>query len=186
MKRDFTYIDDVVDGIHNVIRIKIKEKFVVLNIGKGKPDNLMDLISSIQKYYGRKFKIKFTNNIPSGDIKKTFANTFKAKKTIKWKPKVSLAEGIKRFVDWYKKLMITSKYLNSKNIIEFIFILLPISLVFSNIVSELLVFILIVFYLSSLSFNKIVSNLKEPIILLLIFLVISDIKLLSITVKIPV
>ncbi len=65
--------------------------------------------------------------------------------------------------------MITSKYLNSKNIIEFIFILLPISLVFSNIVSELLVFILIVFYLSSLSFNKIVSNLKEPIILLLIF-----------------
>ena len=104
MKRDFTYIDDVVDGIHNVIRIKIKEKFVVLNIGKGKPDNLMDLISSIQKYYGRKFKIKFTNNIPSGDIKKTFANTFKAKKTIRWKPKVSLAEGIKRFVDWYKKI----------------------------------------------------------------------------------
>ena len=42
----------------------------------------MDLISSIQKYYGRKFKIKFTNNIPSGDIKKTFANTFKAKKQL--------------------------------------------------------------------------------------------------------
>ena len=82
MKRDFTYIDDVVDGIQNVIRIKIKEKFVVLNIGKGKPDNLMDLISSIQKYYGRKFKIKFTNNIPSGDIKKTFANTFNAKKQL--------------------------------------------------------------------------------------------------------
>tara|TARA_B100000902_G_scaffold264960_1_gene251070 strand:- start:548 stop:1510 length:963 start_codon:yes stop_codon:yes gene_type:complete len=103
MKRDFTYIDDVVAGIYEVIKFKIKENFVVLNIGKGKPDNLMDLINLIQKYYRRKFKIKFTKNIPMGDIKKTFSNVNKAKRLIKWKPATNLDEGVSKFVKWYKK-----------------------------------------------------------------------------------
>ncbi len=103
MKRDFTYIDDVVDGICKVIKIKIKENFLVLNIGKGKPDNLMDLINLIQKYYKKKFKIKFTKNIPMGDIKKTFSNVNKAKKLINWKPSTNLEGGVSKFVKWYKK-----------------------------------------------------------------------------------
>ncbi len=102
MKRDFTYIDDVVDGVINLIKVKIKENNIVLNIGKGKPDNLMDLISFIEKNYKKKFKINYLNNIPRGDIKKTFSNINRAKKIIKWKPKVNLNEGIKRFIDWYK------------------------------------------------------------------------------------
>ncbi len=102
MKRDFTYIDDVVTGIINLMNLKLKENHLVLNIGKGKSDNLMDLVNLLQNNYNKKFKILYSKKIPIGDIKKTFSNTKKAKKFINWKPKVNLKEGIKKFVDWYK------------------------------------------------------------------------------------
>ncbi len=102
MMRDFTYIDDVVLGIVKVIKTKFKKKHEILNIGKGKPDKLMDLIKYLEKFYKKKFKIKFTKNIPIGDIKNTFSNTSKAKKIIKWIPKVNLENGIEKFVKWYK------------------------------------------------------------------------------------
>ena len=102
MKRDFTYIDDVVEGIINVSKKTIKKNHLILNIGKGKPDKLLDMVRLIEKNYKKKFKIIYTNNIPEGDIKMTFSNTNKAKKLINWKPKTSLKEGIKKFVDWYK------------------------------------------------------------------------------------
>ena len=101
MKRDFTFIDDVVQGIVDVSKFKTNANHLILNIGKGKPDNLMDLIKIIQKNFKKKFKIDFTKNIPPGDIKKTFSNTSKAKKLIGWKPKTSLAVGLKKFVNWY-------------------------------------------------------------------------------------
>ncbi len=102
MQRDFTYIDDVVQGIVNISKIKNNSNHLILNIGKGKPDKLMDMINNIQKNYEKKFKINFTKNIPQGDIKKTFSNTGKAKKLINWKPKTNLEEGLKKFVSWYK------------------------------------------------------------------------------------
>tara|TARA_B110000503_G_scaffold143195_1_gene243153 strand:+ start:748 stop:1704 length:957 start_codon:yes stop_codon:yes gene_type:complete len=102
MMRDFTYIDDVVEGISNVIKTKFQNNHEVLNIGKGKPDKLMNLINLLEKNYVKKFKIKFTNSIPQGDIKKTYANVDMAKKKINWKPGVSLEMGIKKFVKWYK------------------------------------------------------------------------------------
>ena len=103
MLRDFTYIDDVVYGIVKVLKTKFKEKNEIINIGKGKPDKLMKLINNLENSYGKKFKIDFTDNIPLGDIKKTYSNTMKAKKIISWKPKISLKDGIKKFVTWYLK-----------------------------------------------------------------------------------
>ena len=102
MIRDFTYIDDVIDGIIKVIKTNFKNKCEILNIGKGKPDNLMDLVNNLEKFYKKKFNIKYLNKIPKGDIKKTFSNTKKAKKFINWKPRVHLEEGVKKFVSWYK------------------------------------------------------------------------------------
>ena len=102
MMRDFTYIDDIIKGIISLINFKMKKNHDVINIGKGKPDQLMELIKLIEVNYKKKFKIEYTKNIPNGDIKKTFSNVNKAKKLIKWKPKVNLDEGIKRFVNWYK------------------------------------------------------------------------------------
>ena len=101
MKRDFTYIDDVVDSILKVIQKKFKNFHEILNIGKGKPDDLMSLIILLEKNYNKKFKIDYINKIPLGDIKKTFANVKKAKQRINWKPKTSLKKGIKKFVAWY-------------------------------------------------------------------------------------
>ena len=102
MLRDFTYIDDVVTGITSLINFNMKKNHDVINIGKGKPDQLMKLIKLIEVNYQKKFKIEYTKSIPNGDIKKTFSNVNKAKKLIRWNPKVSLNEGIKRFVNWYK------------------------------------------------------------------------------------
>tara|TARA_B100001121_G_scaffold303202_1_gene316850 strand:+ start:1617 stop:2579 length:963 start_codon:yes stop_codon:yes gene_type:complete len=102
MKRDFTYIEDVVEAILKVRKKKISKNHIVLNIGKGKPDNLMDLINLLQTEYNKKFKINYISKIPNGDIKKTYANTNKAKKFLRWKPKVQLKEGISKFVNWYK------------------------------------------------------------------------------------
>ena len=102
MKRDFTYIDDVIEGIKKVYDTKLKKNHEVLNIGKGKPDNLMKLVKCLEKYYEKKFIIEYTNIIPNGDIKKTFSNINKAKKLIGWKPKTTLEEGISKFVKWYK------------------------------------------------------------------------------------
>lgn len=101
MKRDFTYIDDVVDGILKVIQKKFKNFHEILNIGKGKPDDLMSLIILLEKNYNKKFKIDYINKIPLGDIKKTFANIKKAKQRINWEPKTSLKKGINKFVAWY-------------------------------------------------------------------------------------
>ncbi len=102
MKRDFTYIDDVIRAVIEVSKMKVKNYHLILNIGKGKPDNLMNLINLLQINYGKKFKINFNSGIPKGDIKKTYSNISKAKKLIKFKPKVDLERGIKKFVDWYK------------------------------------------------------------------------------------
>ena len=102
MLRDFTYIDDVIYGIIKVIKAKFTNMHEVLNIGKGNPDKLMDLINYLEENYFKKFKINFTKNIPLGDIKKTYSDVNKAKKIINWQPKISLKVGIKKFVKWYK------------------------------------------------------------------------------------
>lgn len=101
MLRDFTYVDDIVDGIKKFISYKKKYNHLVVNLGKGKPDKLFDLINNIENFSNRNFKIKFTKTIPNGDIKKTFANIKKAKNLINWKPNTNLKQGITKFVKWY-------------------------------------------------------------------------------------
>ena len=103
MLRDFTYIDDVIKGILDVIKKNFKNNHEVINIGKGKPDNLMHMIKYLEKNYKKKFKIKFTNNIPIGDMKKTYSNIKKAKKLVNWNPKTNLKLGLEKFVVWYKQ-----------------------------------------------------------------------------------
>ena len=102
MHRDFTYIDDIVEGVIKLINIKKKLGHCIINLGKGKPDKLFDLTNNIEKYSNKKFKIQYTKAIPKGDIKKTFADTNKAKKLINWNPKTSLKEGIFKFINWYR------------------------------------------------------------------------------------
>ena len=102
MHRDFTYIDDIVEGIYKIIKKNIKSNHSVINLGKGKPDNLFDLLKYLQDHSNKKFKLTFTNSIPSGDIKKTYASVKKVRKIIGWKPKINLKQGTLNFIKWYQ------------------------------------------------------------------------------------
>ena len=103
--RDFTYIDDVVEGI-SLVSLK-KNKYLsnsyseIYNIGGDHPITLNNLIKEIEKNLGKKAK---RNLMPlqMGDVKKTVSNIKKMKKHYGFSPKTSISEGIKSFVDWYK------------------------------------------------------------------------------------
>ena len=100
-KRDFTYIDDIVDGICLVIfNKKIIKKADIINIGSAKSYDLFNLIKNIEKNLNLKSKI---TSIPkqSGEITNTLANIQKIKKMYGYSPKFDLKDGIKKFIDWY-------------------------------------------------------------------------------------
>jgi len=99
LTRDFTYIADIVDGI--VAAIDKPRKYEVYNLGRGEPQNLLKFIQCIETAIGKKAKIKFVKTPPS-DVQSTFADTSKARRNLSYKPKVSMEEGIERFIDWYK------------------------------------------------------------------------------------
>lgn len=104
MLRDFTYIDDVIAAILKIIDKKdLPKGHHVLNVGKGKPDKLIDLVNLLQSNLKNKFNVNYKNFIPKGDIKKTYSNNSKIKKLLKWSPEISLDEGIDRFMIWFKK-----------------------------------------------------------------------------------
>jgi|688.fasta_scaffold295217_1 UDP-glucuronate 4-epimerase len=102
MLRDFTYIDDVILAIEKIIkRKKFENNHEILNVGKGHPDKLIDLVLNLQKNLKKKFKILNINSIPKGDLQKTYSSNIKIKKLLNWEPNISLEKGVKLFVDWF-------------------------------------------------------------------------------------
>lgn len=111
MKRDFTYIDDIVDGIvaamHKVPIAEAKEHifsdapYKTYNLGNNKPVELLEFVREIEKNCNQKAKIK---KLPMqlGDVKLTYASITESKNDLLFEPKVSIKQGIKMFVDWYK------------------------------------------------------------------------------------
>lgn len=101
-KRDFTYIDDITEGIFRIIS---KEDFVkdaqVVNIGHGSPTSLMEFISLIEKEMGVTIQKEFVKE-QKGDVQVTFASTRKLETLIEYHPKTPLKEGIKYFIEWFK------------------------------------------------------------------------------------
>ncbi len=100
MSRDFTYIDDIVDGIINVID-NPSEKYSVYNIGNNTPVQLLDFIATIEDNFGKTAKKIFMDMQP-GDVKSTYANIDDLSRDFNYKPDTSLADGIGEFVKWYK------------------------------------------------------------------------------------
>jgi UDP-glucuronate 4-epimerase len=98
-KRDFTFIDDIIEGIIRCSRIEFNDA-ITLNIGKGEPENLMDFIKLIEKYFHITLKKDF-HAAQIGDVSETFADTKKLISLTGYKPNVSLKDGIRRFCDWY-------------------------------------------------------------------------------------
>ena len=117
MIRDFTYIDDIVEGIMRISE-KIPEPdlefkpekpnpgtswapYKVFNIGNSNPTKLMDYIKVLEKELGIKAKIEMKEMQP-GDVPYTAAETISLEKHISFKPKTSIEDGINLFVKWYK------------------------------------------------------------------------------------
>ncbi|ADG08615.1 protein CapI [Caulobacter segnis] len=100
MARDFTYIDDIVDGILGVLdNPPAQGGHEVYNIGDNDPVGLMDMIATLEKALGIEAKKVFRPMQP-GDVTATYANIDKLHALCGYKPKVKLAEGLQRFVDW--------------------------------------------------------------------------------------
>jgi len=104
MKRDFTYVEDIVQGIELTIdkiyndSIKYNE---IYNLGRGQQVNLMDFVLEIEKNVGKEAKKNFSHMHPA-DLKETWADTTKIRQ-LGYDPKTSISEGVERFVDWYRE-----------------------------------------------------------------------------------
>jgi len=103
LERDFTYIDDIVDGITNLVTLNPNnraERHAIYNIGRGKPVRLMDFIEELESALGVEAK---KNYLPmqAGDVPRTWADTSRLEMDTKYAPKVNLKEGVAQFVDWY-------------------------------------------------------------------------------------
>jgi len=98
-KRDYTYITDIINGIMGVLKKDFK--FEIFNLGDSKPIELKNVISLIENNLSKKALINQLPNQP-GDVPITYADISKAKKLLNYSPKVSIENGIKNFVEWFK------------------------------------------------------------------------------------
>ena len=102
--RDFTYIDDIIDGIILVLTDKTKNipLYSLYNIGNSKPIKLLDFITEIEKCTERIAKKEYLSMQP-GDVEKTWADVTSLKKDFGYNPKTEIKEGIQNFIKWYKR-----------------------------------------------------------------------------------
>jgi len=99
MRRDFTYIDDIIDGV--VAAIDRCSGYEIYNLGESRPVRLDVLIADIEKAMGRKAVINRMEMQP-GDVEQTYADVSKAKKGLGYEPKTEISAGLARFVEWLR------------------------------------------------------------------------------------
>ena len=100
--RDFTYIDDVVNAIYQITFIRDKEKKInILNVCSGKKIKITKMVSILQSLVNKKIKIRY-KKLQKGDMVDTFGDNIKLKRYIEFKKTITIEEGIKNFIDWYK------------------------------------------------------------------------------------
>lgn len=112
LRRDFTYIDDIVEGITRVVENEPKDNYNIYNIGKGEPVILMDFVNILvqelinnnllSKDFDINSKINY-RSMQNGDVYETFCDTSKFQKDFNYTPKISLKIGLNNFARWYKE-----------------------------------------------------------------------------------
>ncbi|MDI9413997.1 MAG: NAD-dependent epimerase/dehydratase family protein, partial [Bacillota bacterium] len=121
MERDFTYIDDIIEGVVRVAANPPKPNkeydklnpdpgssyapYKVYNIGNNKPVQLMEFIQTLEKHLGKEAKKEFLP-LQAGDVPKTYADVDDLIRDVGFKPDTSIDEGICKFVDWYMKFYV--------------------------------------------------------------------------------
>ncbi|MFD0589829.1 NAD-dependent epimerase [Paenibacillus sp. GCM10027627] len=117
MKRDFTYIDDIINAVRQLLDVPPKPNeewdrlnpdpsssyapYKIYNIGNNKPVMLLDFIRTLEKHIGSKAIIEFCP-MQAGDVKETYADIERIQSEIGFKPLTSIEDGLRQFVEWYK------------------------------------------------------------------------------------
>ena len=107
MLRDFTYIDDIVTGVENILcnppeTDENGAAYKIYNIGNNQPEKLMDYIAVLEKCLGREAKKEFLP-MQLGDVYETYADVSELMKDYGFKPSTSIEEGLSRFAEWFLK-----------------------------------------------------------------------------------
>ena len=100
MMRDFTYVDDIVRGVTAAVQRKEDDKFIIYNLGNKHPVKTGYFLSILEKLLNK--KANFVHKKSVGEMAITFSNITLAQKNLNYSPEVSIEEGLKRFVNWYK------------------------------------------------------------------------------------
>ncbi|MEM6815549.1 MAG: NAD-dependent epimerase/dehydratase family protein, partial [Bacteroidota bacterium] len=118
MKRDFTYVDDIVEGMYRLMTTPPTKNenwdaanpnpassfapYQLFNIGNNSPVELMDYIKAIEEKLGKQAEKNFIP-LQTGDVPETFAEVSDLEQKIAYKPSTSVREGVGKFIDWYKE-----------------------------------------------------------------------------------
>ncbi len=110
MKRDFTYVDDIVSGILGVLEKPPKARMNgegeapcrVLNIGNNRSENLMDFVGVIEKELGKKAELELLP-MQDGDVPETYADIEETTRIAGYNATTTIHEGIPKFIAWYKE-----------------------------------------------------------------------------------
>lgn len=102
MFRDFTFVDDIVDGTKAAIFVDGLAQYEIINLGNHRAEKLMDMVNIMADCLGVKPEIDFQPLQP-GDVVATFADIAKARNLLGFEPRTSIAEGIPRFINWYRE-----------------------------------------------------------------------------------
>lgn len=101
VRRDFTYIDDAVDGLARALQAPVSG-FQVFNIGGGQPVSVRDAIGLLESCLGRRAALRF-RPLPEGDPPLTWADIGRAQRLLGYRPRIGLAEGLERYADWLRQ-----------------------------------------------------------------------------------
>jgi len=99
MRRDFTYIDDIIQGVMGAI--EYCEGYEIYNLGESRPVRLDELIGEIEKALGKKAIIN-RQPVQPGDVVQTYADVAKAKAKLGYNPQTDIADGLRIFVEWFR------------------------------------------------------------------------------------
>jgi UDP-glucuronate 4-epimerase len=100
MQRDFTYVDDIVEGTLRVL--DRPQRYAVYNIGNHQPVALLDYIAELERALGKKARLEMKPMQP-GDVKATYADTAALARAVGFAPSTPLAQGLQRFAAWFRQ-----------------------------------------------------------------------------------
>ena len=101
MRRDFTYIDDIVLGVEGAAFCENLQPYELFNLGNHRSEELLDMIRTLEEALGRKAELDLLPMQP-GDVEATYADVTRARSKLGFDPSTPIDEGIPRFVEWYK------------------------------------------------------------------------------------